>query len=210
MTVRQTKKKKSSLRRAGGFLRRLTHPHPKRASSWPVSVQSPPMPRRLFTVLSALSLVLCLALVVAWVRSYAVETILLESRPGQLLLIGVDDVPETVHKNREGQSIEDFLAGLSHWNPPQEQRLLGFYLARGGSGTRVVGPGNSYTLQYFWVLGVPYWPLVLLTLIAPAWWMWRRRTALRRARANACANCGYDLRATPGRCPECGSVAAKA
>jgi hypothetical protein len=168
------------------------------------------MPRRLFTVLWALSLVLCLALVVAWVRSYAVETMLLESRPGQLLLVGVDKPPKQVRESREAESLEGFLAGLALWNPPHEQRLLGFYLARSGSGTRVVGPGDSYELEYFWVVGIPYWALVLLTLIAPAWWAYRRQRAARRARTNACANCGYDLRATPGRCPECGSVAANA
>ncbi len=35
----------------------------------------------------------------------------------------------------------------------------------------------------------------------------RERTSTRRANAGMCIICGYDLRATPNKCPECGAIA---
>ena len=164
------------------------------------------MLRRPSSLASAASLVLCVAVGALWVRSYAPQTILVESRPGQLLLVGVDAVHKTVREDRDGKSLENFLGDYFRWNPPREQYLAGFYLARGAAGTRSVSSGETYTLNPYWVVGVPYWALMLLALALPAWQAVRRRAAARRARANGCAVCGYDLRATPDRCPECGTV----
>ena len=53
----------------------------------------------------------------------------------------------------------------------------------------------------------PYWLALIAASTPPAWLSWhrhRRRRALRDA--GKCVACGYDLRGTPGRCPECGAA----
>jgi hypothetical protein len=67
----------------------------------------------------------------------------------------------------------------------------------------------SFVLEYR-VWAVPYWPLLcafgLLPLLCLRAWHLRRR----RSSAGLCPFCGYDLRATAERCPECGAAPAAA
>jgi hypothetical protein len=58
-------------------------------------------------------------------------------------------------------------------------------------------------LHYFTV--VPF--TAVLPLIWFVRWAWREARRQRRVAAGLCLSCGYDLRGTPGRCPECGSMA---
>jgi hypothetical protein len=52
----------------------------------------------------------------------------------------------------------------------------------------------------------PYWMLAIAFLILPAI-AWCTRLMRRRAQLEGrCSTCGYDLRATPDRCPECGTA----
>jgi hypothetical protein len=57
---------------------------------------------------------------------------------------------------------------------------------------------------------VPIWPATLLTAVLP---ILATRSILRRRRQcfqrkhGLCLSCGYDLRASPERCPECGAIA---
>ena len=73
-----------------------------------------------------------------------------------------------------------------------------------------VGQG---VVGFFWqrdasvaLLGIPLW----LLAAALAWGFLRLRRLARVRPAGLCVTCGYDLRATPGRCPECGTAPADA
>ncbi|HEY7120695.1 MAG TPA: hypothetical protein VH475_29190 [Tepidisphaeraceae bacterium] len=64
---------------------------------------------------------------------------------------------------------------------------------------------SAYAPHWAVALAAGIWPLS--DLVARIWLIRRTRS---RIRAGRCLGCGYDLRATPDRCPECGQVAGKA
>ena len=64
-------------------------------------------------------------------------------------------------------------------------------------------PPTRYTSFIF-----PIWFPTLLLAIWPGLRLRRWRIVRRRSKMGLCTTCGYDLRATPQRCPECGTVAA--
>ena len=57
---------------------------------------------------------------------------------------------------------------------------------------------------------VPLGFVLLVAMATPAIRALRWRRHVRRTGRGLCPSCGYDLRATPGRCPECGEAATKA
>jgi hypothetical protein len=55
---------------------------------------------------------------------------------------------------------------------------------------------------------IPYWPLMVVFAVLPGisvWRITRRLRMLHRILHDRCAICGYDLRASKERCPECGT-----
>jgi hypothetical protein len=77
------------------------------------------------------------------------------------------------------------------------------------SQTRTNAPAIATWVQHQRSVWIPHAYLVLASALLPSWWMWRRVRSRRHHRAGRCVACGYDLRATPDCCPECGAAPAE-
>jgi len=93
------------------------------------------------------------------------------------------------------------------WTTASQWRFAGFGLViNRGTVARTQKSARPGAWQNTVVL-VPYWSLLIILAIPIGLWIRAKTRARRLARMHLCNVCGYDLRATPTRCPECGTVA---
>jgi hypothetical protein len=196
--------------------------------------------RRLFTFLSVVSLLLCVATCALWVRSCWVADALyrtanknppaagydeyrLWSSAG-LLVWQWDDVspsPDDFGPRPNPADLEmpwnyvgpqpavAIYEGEDRWHGLRAGYFTGHPLRTGFSTVPLDPPENVWvTNRSAWAA---HWMVAAATAILPLVVGCRRWRATRRAarlRAGICPACGYDLRASPDRCPECGTVVA--
>ena len=177
------------------------------------------MTRHLLNVLTVLSLLVAVAAAGLWVRArWRMDRLsrrteqrqwLLVNRPiGFCLSVHTHDVPqppepwqwetaEVAAKEQAALRAYRSWAGF-RWGAFRSGGTRPIAYIDGNGVSRVTVPALSRFVL------VPHWFPVAALLVPPllaAIASMRRR---RRDRRGLCARCGYDLRATPDRCPECG------
>jgi hypothetical protein len=95
------------------------------------------------------------------------------------------------------------------WNQPMHYDMKGPHDRHYFGGFRVVW-GNAlaewprFSADYY-LVDIPFaYPTVLFASLLALGPLRRYRLRRHRLRHNLCLHCGYDLRASPARCPECG------
>jgi hypothetical protein len=179
------------------------------------------MKRRVLNLLTAGSLLLCAAIVVLWVgvrdRTVFYSHSLESGRAKRMVLVSNGQIGWHWYRPELGMSagpsvgptIADTSTDLSRVGRAVSSQYgtravnwWGFVFARGSS----VSSGDIS------VTAVPLWFAFACTAILPVVWLTRvqRNRRNRCLRLSLCTACGYDLRATPDRCPECGAAAGPA
>ncbi len=101
---------------------------------------------------------------------------------------------------------EEWYFSARRWDPPPPSFMSP---ARWTPGRMYRGGSMGMERYSDWsACNGPHCVIALCFAVPPGVMVWRGRRRRRLAAAGCCRNCGYDLRATPGRCPECGAVAA--
>jgi hypothetical protein len=183
----------------------------------------PAVRRWLFNLAAAVSLVVCVATLALWVRSYWVADQVfartegvpdgraarsfwrVSSASGRLLIYhvaGASSDPAWVNQkgvNERGRRAEPIGAKTEATARFRFERY-----SRDAMAYQSTPAGRLTFMGSSWVLGFPHWLPVVLSLGLCVLWIasFRRRRA--RGMVGLCPSCGYDLRATPDQCPECG------
>ena len=179
--------------------------------------------RLLFTLCSAASLLLCVAVCVLWVRSHRTETELYrESGGGHVFRndwfsLAGGRFHWTRREGVSGTAADPYAENVWEQRPRRARAAAwGYGIAARPGEWQVLGVEYVFIVDHpgpypLWRRGV-WVPCSLVAAacgVLPALWLRRARQrgrARARTAAKLCPACGYDLRASPDRCPECGAA----
>ena len=164
------------------------------------------MMRRLFAILSAVSLLLCVGTCALWVRSLMASSFnpMSFTAFGRLWAVGLVDRSVKVLSADGWPSDRPHTSywyiGIRVHRDRELAEGLG-YRSNSSDALVVAADGQPYPAVYR-NLTVYLWLPTSVTAIATIAWLLYALPANGWARAaGRCPACGYDLRATPGRCP---------
>jgi hypothetical protein len=162
----------------------------------------------MFNGLTVLSLVLCVATVVLWVRGLSAAevfsywghryTVMFRSNLSTFgFVVGAHPRSETADWGYESFSLGTSLH--SYWKHHPLELLGHFHWGSIGAGT----PGAVRRMV------LPAWLFLLMFAVSPVLW-WLRWRLQHRPPVGCCTSCGYNLTGNvSGVCPECGTVIVK-
>jgi hypothetical protein len=176
------------------------------------------MLNRLSMLVTLLSLVLFAASCVMWVRSHRVRDVLATDHVGGNHR-WITSMSGALHFQTDlDGGFADELSWRSRrispppgWTnrnsyPPEVRWFLGFAYGRYTTAMRIVESEPSARFFHLQVVVVPYWFVTLLFAACSAVSAMLQWRSSHRRQAGHCVHCGYDLRASLGRCPECGNL----
>jgi hypothetical protein len=159
----------------------------------------------LFTLAAGASAVLCVVAAVGWADAALPPHVIGPAGGGlAICFCWGPDGELFLHPpvDKSPSSAGDVYGALSRTGRPRPHQF-GW---ESGEHTVDWGFGTATTFHYRLVF-IPAWVVMVFASILPVWWISRACQRARRRRLRHCVQCGYDLRATPGRCPECGTAA---
>lgn len=174
--------------------------------------------RIIFNSLTVLLLLLALATAAAWGRSYwRRDEMLLVGRDKRTLLVAALGRGKLelgiIHADTPGFWTAAFPEFLGYHSTPTAdgQRLSHTFVGFSWEEKQVTYTYNKLpVVSTAAAAAIPDAYLLALFAALPATRLYRRVRRWRLVRVGHCLSCGYDLRATPDRCPECGTVPTKA